>query len=130
MDRTETGWGNLTYFIPGMYVSTTNDGSIYLTDFSNYLGLVKIPFDGTEFGERTKLNGGPNKPVRGIHPCIAKDESFIIYDCQRPDGYGGEGVEFGASLSLDGKYLFFTKNDDLYWVDIAVIEPFRSLATK
>ena len=28
------------------------------------------------------------------------------------------GHEFGASLSPDGRYLFFARSRDLYWVDI------------
>lgn len=156
MKKTDKGWGDLSYVMTGMYVSTTNDGSIYLTDIYKSWVLVKIPYDGKTFGERIRLKGGPNFPVRGVHPCIARDESFIIFDCERSDGYGGEGdlyvsfnlgenkwsegfnlgpdvnspgVEFTASLSPDGKYLFFMKNEDLYWVDIKIIEAFRPQKT-
>ncbi len=152
LKKTAKGWDQLTYLMTGMYVSTTNDGSIYLTDVYKSWALVKIPFDGEEYGEAIRLSGGPNSPVRGIHPCIARDESFIVFDSERPGGYGGEGdlyvsfnqgdnkwsegfllgpevnsagVEFTASLSPDGKYLFFMKNDDIYWVDIKIIDQFR-----
>ncbi len=152
MKRTDSGWSDMSYVMTGMYVSTTNDGSIYLSDIYKTWQLVKIPFVNGEYGERIILKGGPNRPVRGIHPCISRDENFIIFDSDRPDGYGGEGdlyvsfnlgdnqwsdgfnlgstintpgVEFAASLSPDGKYLFYMKDDDLYWVDIAIIEPFR-----
>lgn len=152
MKRTDSGWSDMSYVMTGMYVSTTSDGSIYLSDIYRTWQLVKIPLVNGSFGERIVLKGGPNQPVRGIHPCIARDESFVIFDSDRPDGYGGEGdlyvsfnlggnqwsegynlgpninspgVEFAASLSPDGEHLFFMKNDDLYWVDIAIIEPFR-----
>lgn len=29
------------------------------------------------------------------------------------------------SLSPDGKYLFFIKNDDVYWVDAQIIESLK-----
>jgi Tol biopolymer transport system component len=152
MTRSGDTWKDLNYVTDGMYVSTLDDGSIYLTDITRTGGLVKIPFDGKKFTEAVELVGGPNSPVKGIHPCIAPDESFIIFDCDRTDGFGGEGdlyvsfnngdgtwsdgfnlgkdvnsagVEFAASLSPDGKYIFFMKNYDIYWMDARVIEKFR-----
>lgn len=152
MDRAGDSWNNLTYVTDGMNVSTTEDGSIYLTDTSRSRALVKIPFDGKQFSKREKLIGGPNSPNYGVHPCISRDEDFIIFDADRPGGYGGEGdlyvsfnlkdgkwseafnlgkdinsegIEFTASLSPDGKYIFFMKNLDLYWVDVKIIEQFR-----
>ncbi len=145
-------WTGLNYVNAGMYVSTTDDGTIYMTDIETNLGIVKVIEKNGDFSEFTALEGGVNEPVPGIHPCIAPDESFIIYDCNRDDGYGGEGdlyvsfnngdgtwsegfnlgpdvnsegVEFTASFSPDGKYIFFMKDYDLYWVDAQIIEQFR-----
>lgn len=153
LSKIDEEWTNLTYVNDGMFVSTTLDGSIYMTDIVRNKGIVKVPFDGKEFQKFERLDGGPNQPINGIHPCISPDESFLIYDCDRSDGYGGEGdlyvsfsneegawgegfnlgpdvnsegVEFAASLSPDGKYLFFMKDFHLYWVSIDIIEPFKS----
>lgn len=152
MKRNDEAWGDLSYVTDGMYVSTTKDGSIYLTDIGRTRALVKIPYDGKQFLKRVKLVGGPNSPSYGIHPCISPDESFIIFDGDRPGGFGGEGdlyvsfnngdgtwseafnlgkdinsegIEFTASLSPDGKYIFFMKDYDLCWVDVKVIDQFR-----
>jgi hypothetical protein len=154
MKRTGSEWKDLSHVTDGMYVSTSQNGSIYLTDIDHTGAIVKIPYDGSKFSEPVKLAGGPNSPVFGIHPCIAPDESFIIFDCRRADGYGGEGdlyvsfnngdgtwsdgfnlgseinsagIEFCASLSPDGKYLFYMKDYDIYWVDIKVIDKFRTV---
>ena len=90
------------------------------------------------------------------HPFIARDESYIIWDGQRdgeirnadlfisfrqPDGAWGEAIrfddsintsasEFAASVTPDGKYLFFNRNvgpdnPDTFWVDAEVIENLR-----
>lgn len=82
---------------------------------------------------------------------IAADESFILFDSTRPDGLGwadlyvsfrgadgtwGMAIHMGnhlsnetnnicPSLSHDGKVLFFTSQNDIYWVSAEVIESFR-----
>jgi hypothetical protein len=98
------------------------------------------------------LGGGVNTPTPGIHPFIAPDESFVIFDAARSGGQGGEGdlyvcfrksdgswgdaVNLGdavnskgtnscAALSPDGKYLFFTKHRDLYWVSTSIFDDLR-----
>ena len=151
LKRDGDSWSGLSYVTDGMYATTTEDGSIYLTDVYGTRALVKLPFNGTGFDEPIVLEGGPNSPVRGVHPCVAPDESFIIFDHDRPDGSEGDlfvsfnngdgtwsesyslgdtinssGIEFCASLSPDGKYLFFMKDFDIYWVDIKIIDQFRS----
>ena len=77
----------------------------------------------------------------GIHPAIAPDGSYLVYD----NGDGNLRVKFHladgtwsapkdltkqgipasasiASISPDGKYLFFTDMGDLYWVSAEVIK--------
>jgi len=87
-------------------------------------------------------------------PCIAPDESYLIFSSFKEDGYGEsdlyisfkennnwtepknmgdlintEANEYGSYLSPDNKYLFFVRHDgkkgDIYWVDINVINDFR-----
>ncbi len=93
------------------------------------------------------------------HPFIAPDESYILWDSKREGGYGnsdiylsfrqqdgswGEAINLGdkintdaweaaASVTPDGKYLFFNRNMgsdkyenvDIFWVDAQVIENLR-----
>ncbi|GAB5532885.1 MAG: hypothetical protein Roseis3KO_46620 [Roseivirga sp.] len=90
------------------------------------------------------------------HPFIAPDESYLIWDSEREEGHGdsdlyisyrqvdgtwGEAInlgnkintevwEGGASVSPDGKYLFFNRavspeNTDIFWVDARIIEDLR-----
>ncbi|WP_396589877.1 alpha/beta hydrolase-fold protein [Allomuricauda sp. R78024] len=93
------------------------------------------------------------------HPFIAPDESYLIFDGEREGGFGdsdlyisfrqedgswgtainlGEAInteawEAAATVTPDGKYLFFNRNIgsndyenvDIFWVDAKVIEDLR-----
>lgn len=96
------------------------------------------------------------------HPFIAPDESYLLWDAVKEDGQGssdiyisfkqhdgtwGEAINLGdainteaweasASVTPDGKYLFFSRNVgsdnyenvDIFWVDAQVIETLRPKA--
>jgi hypothetical protein len=98
--------------------------------------------------------GGVNTENSEAHPFIAPDESYIIFDSSRP-GMKGKGdlyasfrfadgswsqafnaavlntaeADWCATVSPDGKYLFFTRNGtgngDIYWVDAKIIDELR-----
>lgn len=154
MHKSETGWSEPEYAAEGMYASATLDGSIYVTDISEQSegGIIKLSRKDDGFQEPVRLGGGVNTPENGIHPFVEPNERFVLFDCHRPGGFGGEGdiyvafrddegswgnafnlgeevngpgIEFCASLSPDGKYIFYTKNRDIYWVSSEIIEQFR-----
>ncbi|MEP1033801.1 hypothetical protein [Ekhidna sp.] len=76
-------------------------------------------------------------------PFVAPDESYVIFSPGGPDLFGPMHISFRdnkgswstpvnmglkgtlPSLSHDRKYLFFIKNDDVYWVDAQIIKTFR-----
>jgi Tol biopolymer transport system component len=77
----------------------------------------------------------------GIHPAIAPDGSYLVYDngdgnlrvrFRLADGKWGAAKDLTkqglpasasiASISPDGKYLFFTNKGDLYWVSTELIK--------
>jgi hypothetical protein len=80
------------------------------------------------------------------HPCIAPDSSYIIFDIQHENsklfvcfkGKMGEwreaidltrhGLHPGArnaSISPDGKYLFYGYEGDIWWVDASILEKIK-----
>ena len=88
------------------------------------------------------------------HPFIAPDESYVLFYSSRPGGKGkgdlyvcfrvADGswsrafndmiintpeADWCATVSPDGKYLFFTRNGtgngDIYWVDAKIIEKLK-----
>lgn len=141
----------LTSSLDGMYVldEATRDGKGPI----RYSRLVDGKReDPTPFGK--EINTG----TWNAHPFIAPDESYILWDGERetgfgdndiyisfrkPDGTWGEAInmgdkintaatESGASVTPDGKYLFFNRSQtpdnydmDLFWVDAKVIEGLR-----
>jgi hypothetical protein len=106
--------------------------------------LAKVTVDSGLFTGYQRLYITPHYGSQA-HPCIAKDGSYIIFDVasgaymyvsfKKPDGSWGEGIDLtahgfdpkagGATLSPDGKYLFFCLNGDIWWVDARVIEKLR-----
>jgi hypothetical protein len=85
------------------------------------------------------------------HPFVSPNEDFFLFDSHRPGGFGdadlyaafprgrkkgyrvvnlGESIntpkaEFCPVLSPDGKFLFYTSGEDIYWVDAKVIEDLK-----
>jgi glyoxylase-like metal-dependent hydrolase (beta-lactamase superfamily II) len=151
VERTAEGWSEPKYHGPGMFVTSTNEGTLYFTDVSPETpdqGIVRTRLVNGQYAEQEVLMGAVNSPTPAAHACIAPDESFIIFDATRPGGQGGEGdlyvsfkqpdgswgeainlgdeintqgTNFCPSLSPDGKYLFYTAKRDIYWVSTEII---------
>jgi Tol biopolymer transport system component len=112
-------------------------------------------FENNEFIESEKLGVQINSDYMESCTWISPDESYLIFDSNRPDGFGswdlyisykgtegswikarnmGEQInseksDWFSSVSPDGKYLFFVSNrngnDDVYWVDARIIEDLK-----
>jgi ankyrin repeat protein/glyoxylase-like metal-dependent hydrolase (beta-lactamase superfamily II) len=151
VERTPSGWSEpklVSAEVNAMQlhwqVSVSRSGTLYFggTAEDSY-GLADIYCSRYVNGEYTKpSNLGPiiNSDNGEMMPCIAPDESFLIFYRvvrQRPSLYisfkakGGQwlppkmiervSARVGAVLSLDGKYLFF----DNRWVSANIIEELR-----
>jgi hypothetical protein len=143
------------HLFPGLYATPAKSGAIYFMQIEWGVDngiLVRSSMKDGVYSDPEPLVGAANSPYADSHPVISPDESFIIFDSTRPDGLGwadlyvsfrkndetwGEGIHMGsplsnetnnicASLSPDGKYLFFTSNNDIYWVSIEAIARFKS----
>lgn len=100
--------------------------------------------------DKEAINSGSDD----AHPFIAPDENYMIFNSNRPGGIGERDLyvsfrmkdglwsspvnikqvntekdEWGATVSPDGKYLFFTRSQDrkgdIYWIDAKIIEELR-----
>ncbi len=148
VERTQNGWSEPRYAGQGMFLSSSRDGQLYITDMSSrssgrtYLATVTV-----ENGLFTDYERVPIQAYGGsqAHPCIALDGSYLLFDIQggnylfvsfkNADGTWGEPIDLtqhgfdplagGATISPDGKYLFFALRGDIWWVDIRVIEDLR-----
>jgi len=144
--RTDAGWSAPHYAGQGMYLTSDNSGQLYTTESvwgdepKHYLS--KVTFSNERFSHYERLKINPHYENQ-THPCIALDGSYIIFDInvekgslfvsfKDKDGNWGEGIDLtkhgikpdtrGAYISPDGKYLFFSVDDDIWWVDIRMIE--------
>ncbi len=152
-ERTAAVWSQPTFVGQGMFVSSTNDGQIYVTDHTDLPNgyLAKARMVNGKFAGFERLAGGieklRSKTVTNIaHPAIAPDGSFIVFDIEggshlfvcfrQADGSWGDAIDLArhgidpmagiAYVSPDGKYLFFGVGGDLYWVSTQLIENLRS----
>jgi Tol biopolymer transport system component len=144
-ERTANGWAEPTYAGQGMFLSSTRDGRLYTTDLSSvqaddttYLAQITV-----ENGLFTRYDRLAVQPFLGsqAHPCISPDGHYLLFDVdsgsylfvsfRQADGTWGQAIDLstygfdplagGATISPDGKYLFFSLRDDIWWVDSEVI---------
>jgi len=140
-ERTDEGWSKLKSLgsafedIDIMRLTTSFKGT-YVFDDGYKAGKAKIRYSRLINGEREApkpLSKEINTGTPNVHPFIAPDESYILWDSKRDDGYGGldmyisfrqEDGTWGAAINFgdkintsssqgggyvtpDGKYLFF-----------------------
>jgi hypothetical protein len=147
--RSGTGWSAPRYAGPGMYLTCDDSGRFYTTESvwgdqpKHY--LASMAFGQGRFSRPERLAIQPHYENQ-THPCIAPDGSYIIFDInvengslfvsfKDKDGNWGEAIDLtkhgfkpdsrGAYISPDGKYLFFSVDDDIWWVSSKVIEDLR-----
>jgi len=167
VQRTSNGWSEPIHlpspinsdFKDGGY-SETKDGIVYF--FSNRPG----GFDNK--GDIWRTQHIPGQPLKvenldatvnsgawDAAPCIAPDESFLIFTSERPGGLGYSdlyitfkkednswttpvnmeiskaGINLikaatgSATLSADGRFLFFSRSGDIYWVSTKIIDDIK-----
>jgi len=133
-----------------MSVSSSRSGTLYFSSqYDGKRGIFKSENRHDKYPEVVYLSAEINSDFFS-HPFIAPDESYILMDGQptergkpelfisfkladgtwsAPKNMGplinATKTEFGASVSPDGKYLFFHRRvngkGDIYWVDSAIM---------
>ena len=142
--------GNLYFDLGGPNESGKWDWKIYFSEFKN-----------GSYSEPVLMDDKINKGNINQNPYISPDESFLIFSSWLDGNLGGGDLyisfkdkngkwtepfnmgdkintgsqERSASISPDGKYLFFTRHNkdtfqDLYWIDGKIIEELRSSRIK
>jgi Tol biopolymer transport system component len=167
LKRTESGWSELKKLEPptvsndSMYImrlSSSENGTYYFDTYKENDSTFPIRYSRLINGKHEEPIALPKAINTGTflsHPFIAPDESYLLFDAIREDGYGdsdiyisfkqndgswGNAINLGdkintdaweasASITPDGKYLFFSRNVgsddfenvDIFWVDAKVI---------
>lgn len=146
--------------LPIMRLTASAKGTYFFDEFKKdftgdirYSRLINGKYEKPQLLNK-EINSGSSH-----HPFIAPDESYLIFDSERAGGYGdsdlyisfrqkdgtwGKPINLGnkintpawdavASVSPDGKYLFFSRGGesgksesiDIFWVDAQIIEKLR-----
>ncbi len=167
LKRTESGWSELKKLEPptvsndSMYImrlSSSENGTYYFDTYKENDSTFPIRYSRLINGKHEEPIALPKAINTGAflsHPFIAPDESYLLFDAEREEGYGdsdiyisfkqkdgswGNAINLGdkintnaweasASITPDGKYLFFSRNVgsddfenvDIFWVDAKVI---------
>ncbi|WP_341501460.1 hypothetical protein [Gallaecimonas sp. GXIMD4217] len=144
MERTSNGWSEIKSLGPMfdredwgiMRLSASAKGTYVFDDYKNN-DVIRISEIEDGIRQPPKLLGPQiNSGKWTAHPFIAPDESYLIWDSEKDDGYGDtdlyisfrqqdgswgeainlgaiintDGVEASAYVSPDGKYLFFNRS--------------------
>jgi len=134
-----------------MSITASKNNNLYFTGMRNRkYGIYQTVFRKGIYLTGEYLPQAINSLKGASHPFIAPDENFIIFDAQA----GGMGktslyisfknsrgewmpalkfdkkinatqTEGIASLSPDGKFLFFHRSSDVYWVDAGIIKKMK-----
>lgn len=134
------------------FPTVSNKGTLFFSTGPNRFGnIVYSELKNGRYQKAIVLGDSINSKYNDYDPIIAPDESFVIFSSNRPDGYGsvdlyvsfknGDGswskaknlgatvntkaIEFAPRVSHDGKYLFFNRKGDIYWVSIETIQKLR-----
>ena len=162
MRKTKDGWESPDVLMPGLRASEANDGTLYYT----LVMREGKPAEKTDIAISECVDGryrdpdilplGVNSDFNDLHPFVSPDESILIFDSDRPGGFGdfdlyvafrdqegrwgkafnlggkinSAGYEGVPTLSLDGRFLFFTSKGDIYWVSAQVIDDLRPKESK
>jgi hypothetical protein len=145
-ERTPGGWSDPVYAGQGMFLSSTRDGHLYTTDMSSRsidgtTYLARVVADRGLFTGYDRLDVQPGLGTQA-HPGISPDGRYLLFDVdsgnhmfvsfRNADGTWGRAIDLqthgfdpmagGATVSPDGRYLFFGLRGDIWWVDSRVIE--------
>jgi hypothetical protein len=163
VERTPDGWSRLQSVGSPVnssehdyYASVTRDGTLYFSRIvAERARIFRSRLVDGQYSEVEELGPPINTSSHSYHPFIAPDESYLIFNSQRPGGYGGadlyisfrredgtwsEPRNLGDTInssdydlcpivSPDSEYFFFTRHragvGDVYWVDSGFIEQLR-----
>ncbi|MCX6223166.1 MAG: hypothetical protein NTV01_00170, partial [Bacteroidia bacterium] len=136
----------------------TNSGNLYFNSQRGGLGtndIFRSKFINGKYSVAEKLPEPINTQYREFDAYVSPDEKMILFSSERPGGFGGadiyvsfntsDGVwsepgnlgndvnsaqsEYGATISPDGKYLFYTSGkyggEDVFWVSAEFINKLR-----
>ena len=153
VDRLENGWSEPEILGPPIYSpdntqgqpSIAKDGTIYFRIGDD---LYYSRFESGKYSKPVILGNEVNSPYPEGKPLIAPDESYLLFirygmppsidggrglyiSYKREDGSWTPAKNTNISGSLpkltpEGRYFFFSREGDIYWVDARIIKDLKS----
>jgi len=145
-EKNAGGWGTAVPFDPLPWDKTIHALSIAASGNVYEDGIIRFPFSHGRYGPAERLS----PPVQGLFPFIAPDESYIVLsdrppgkadadlfvsfrqhdgDWTRPvslgDAVNSRDHEGNSFVTADGRFLFFSRKQEIYWVSAEIIEELR-----
>ena len=144
--RTDDGWTEPSHLGSPVTNQTVHAPSVSASGTIYATGLIRLRHVDGQYLPAERL--APD--IKGSHPAIAPDEDFLVFNGRREGGYNrdlfvvfrtpdgswtprvnlGQSVssdrnESSPTLSSDGRLLFFSRDDDVWWVTATVVEAAR-----
>lgn len=137
------------------YPVITSSGNLYFNSQREGYGTNNIfcaKYQDGKYLPAEKLPEPVNSNAREFDAFVSEDEKMILFSSSRPGGFGGADIyvsykdeegrwsepgnlgpevnspysEYGAVISPDGKFLFFTSNrngsEDIFWISASLID--------
>lgn len=150
-ERTENGWSDPEFLIDEYCVTTLDMITFYFSPIkgNNKDSISSVMYPDDEYISNSLL-GTLNSDYLDLHPIISPLGDYVIFDSNRPGGFTngdmyisfksddntwGDAINLGPeinsdkqgqpSISSDGSLLFFSRNDDIWWVSLDFIETLR-----
>ena len=136
------------------YISFSKDGTMYFASDKNqsHHDIYASKFMGGEFQEAEKLGNAINTDAYEADVFVDPNEDYLIFCAQRDEGLGRgdlyisfkqddgswspsinmgdkvntQGHELCPFVTADGKYLFYTSQQDIYWISTDIIADLKS----
>jgi len=137
--------------LPVMYISVAKNKNLYFSVDTKEAGIWVSKYFKGAYLQSEKLSEQINYLPAVLHPFINPSERYIIFDAQppgqnsnpdlytsfrNPDGSWTKAENMGKKINIsremcpfmspDGKFLFFARDGDIYWVDAEVIKDIKN----
>ena len=150
-ERTGDSWSPPVFFSEAYCVTSSLAGDLYFSGMDkDRRDILTFRKTETGFTEPLSLAGGVNTEAFEAHSSVSPDGNLILFDSSRPgefehgaiyvsfrntDGTWSEAFDLGPkvntihshipSLSPDGKYIFFSRENDIWWVSARILDELR-----
>ncbi len=151
IERAGDSWSRPIFYNEAYCITSSKEGDLYFSGREqNNRDIMAFKETDAGFSQPRDLIGGVNTEAYEAHPYVSPDGSLILFDSERPsefehgeiyvsfrneDGTWSEALSLGPkvnsinslipSLSPDGKYIFFSRNNDIWWVSARIFHELR-----